>query len=294
MMSRNPFSKKSHSIKKSAIPEFGDSSVKGQTILLHRKCSKMKKQSIAIVGLVAALAFGFILSGCDKDESETKSVVFSASGDINAKLTEFRNQLGPVNNTLGKTSGRREINWDGVPDSLNGKKLPANFFNPTEVGAPESLQRGAVYASSDIAMVSAGKFSEVNSQASTEFASFSGNKSFSVVNATLWPVSFKVAGTNTDASVSAFGAVFSDVDKANTTFIEFFENNISVGRFYVPPHDNTSSFSFLGVYFPKARISDVVIGHEGKLSDGEKDITQGGTKDLVVLDDFIYSEPVNR
>jgi hypothetical protein len=67
-----------------------------------------------------------------------------------------------------------------------------------------------------------------------------------------------------------------------------------LGRYYVTPHDNTSSFSFLGVYFPNGVVTDISIGHEGKLADGEKDISQGGTKDLVVLDDFIYSEPLAR
>lgn len=255
----------------------------------------MKQRSYDIVSRVLmALTFGIIIIGCDKESSDDKAMVFSANGDITARLTEFRNQLGPVNLTIGKTSGRREINWDGIPDSLNGKKLPGNFFNPTEAGAVESLQRGAVYAALDNAMVSASKFSEVNASASTEFASFSGNKSFAVTNATLWPVSFRVAGTSTDASVRAFGAVFVDVDKTNSTFIEFYSNQKSLGRFFVPPHDNNSSFSFLGIYFPNENVTEVQIGHEGRLSDGEKDISQGGTKDLVVLDDFIYSEPVNR
>jgi hypothetical protein len=255
----------------------------------------MKQRLYDIVSRVwIALSFGILVIGCKKETSKDKSVVFSANGDITAKMTEFRNQLGPVNITIGKTSGRREINWDGVPDSLNGKKLPGNFFNPTEAGAVESLQRGAVYAALDNAMVSASKFSEVNTQASTEFSSFSGNKSFAVTNATLWPVSFRVAGTSTDASVKAFGAVFVDVDKNNSTYIEFYSDQRSLGRFFVPPHDNNSNFSFLGVYFPNTEVTEVQIGHEGRLSDGEKDISQGGSKDLVVLDDFIYSEPLKR
>lgn len=255
----------------------------------------MKQRPYDIVSRVLiTLSLGIFIIGCKKESTKDKSIVFSANGDITAKLTEFRNQLGPVNITIGKTSGRREINWDGVPDSLNGKKLPANFFNPTEAGASESLQRGAVYASADVAMVSATKFSEINAQASTEFASFSGNKTFAVIGTTLWPVSFKVAGTSTDASVKAFGAVFSDVDKTNSTYIEFYSDQRSLGRFFVPPHDNNSNFSFLGVYFPNAAITEVQVGHEGRLSDGEKDISQGGAKDLVVLDDFIYSEPLKR
>ena len=255
----------------------------------------MKQRLYDIVSRVLiTLTFGILIIGCKKETTEDKAVIFSANGDITSKMTEFRNQLGPVNITIGKTSGRREINWDGVPDSLNGKKLPGNFFNPTEAGASESLQRGAVYAALDNAMVSANKFSEVNTQASSEFSSFSGNKSFAVTNATLWPVSFRVAGTSTDAAVKAFGAVFVDVDKTTSTYIEFYSDQRSLGRFFVPPHDNNSNFSFLGVYFPNENVTEVQIGHEGRLSDGEKDISQGGIKDLVVLDDFIYSEPLKR
>jgi len=61
----------------------------------------------------------------------------------------------------------------------------------------------------------------------------------------------------------------------------------------VPSHDITSNFSFLGVHFNKGEhITKVTVTHDGFLEEGTKDVSQGGTKDLVVLDDFIYSEPV--
>jgi hypothetical protein len=173
-----------------------------------------------------------------------------------------------------------------------GLRLPEDFFNPVGAGAPVARQRGLVYADAGDAMVSKSNFADINVQASPEFASFSGNKTFAVTNSNLWPIGFKVAGTNTAAAVKGFGLVASDVDKANTSFIEFFEGDKSLGKFYLPIHDNTSSFSFLGVYFPGNKITRIQIGHEGILSTGEKDITQGGPKDLIILDDFIYSEPI--
>jgi hypothetical protein len=239
-----------------------------------------------------ALVFCLLFVGCKKEKAEDRPVVFSAGGNIDATLAGFRNVLGPVNSTTGNTTGRREINWDGVPDSLEGKRIPGDFFNPTEAGAPVSLQRGLVYALADQAMVSKQGFAEINMLASTEFSSFSGNKTFAVVSANRWPVSFQVAGQNKAASVRGFGAVFSDVDKANSTSIEFFNGQTSLGRFFVPAHDHTSKFSFLGVYFPNDVATEVQISHEGRLVDGEKDISQGGSKDLIVLDDFIYSEPL--
>lgn len=254
----------------------------------HRSNDVMSK---LLLGLVLCVVVG----ACNKEqEPETQPAIFSANGDINVKITEFRNQLGSLNNTTGMTTGRREINWDGVPDALNGLKLPGDFFNPTAAGSTESLQRGVVYGGFNDAMVSKSGFDEVNVEASSEFVAFSGNKNFGVVNASKWPVTFQVAGQSTAANIRAFGAVFVDVDKANSTFIEYFNGSTSLGRFFVEPHTAASSFSFLGVYFPEAIVTDVVISHEGKLNDGEKDFTQGGTKDLVVLDDFIYSEPLAR
>src|SRR5688500_5327240 len=54
-------------------------------------------------------------------------------------VDQFRADLGGVNNGIGGsfTSGRREINWDGVPDaSAEPNNLPPNFFN---VNSPRGL-----------------------------------------------------------------------------------------------------------------------------------------------------------
>lgn len=235
-----------------------------------------------------------IFAGCAKDKQPSSAVIFSATGDVNAKLDEFRTMLGPLNTTTGHTTGRREINWDGVPDEMIGIKLPEDFFNATAPGSAAARQRGLMYAGASDAMVSTTGFAEINPQAAPEFSNFSGNKSFAVVNASKWPVEFRVAGTSTAADVKGFGLVFSDVDKGNSTFIEFFSGDKSLGKFFAAPHNTTTSFSFLGVYFPDEKVTNIVVGHEGMLTAGEKDITQGGDKDLVILDDFIYSEPTKR
>ena len=64
------------------------------------------------------------------------AITFSSSGAntvaIQATVDSFRAALGTLNpNVAGSFgSGRREINWDGVPDASSAPNLlPANFFN---------------------------------------------------------------------------------------------------------------------------------------------------------------------
>ena len=250
---------------------------------------------------IIALAFVFVtvvLAACTKEKAEKQreAVVFFANDDITAKPNEFRDQLGVLNTTTDQVSGRREINWDGVPDSMLSKKLPDDFFNQTTPGAPASLRRGLMYAgNTGEFQISDNKFASLNVNAAGEFTSFSGNKIFSNTTANRWPVTFRVAGKTEHAFIKGFGAVFIDVDLANSTSVEFFDNNNSVGKFFVPPHTANSSFSFLGVYFPgDERITTVEVKHDGILADGQKDISAGGPKDLAGFDDFIYSEPVEQ
>src|SRR5438045_2386489 len=73
-------------------------------------------------------------------------IAFSNSGAnaaaIQTTVDSFRTALGTLNaNVAGSFgSGRREINWDGVPDTLAAPNLlPANFFN---VNSP----RGVVFS----------------------------------------------------------------------------------------------------------------------------------------------------
>jgi hypothetical protein len=71
--------------------------------------------------------------------------VFEAAGatpaNIQATVEAFRDFLGDLNPNVPGSSpdGRREINWDGVPDAFaDPNDLPANFFN---LNSP----RGAVF-----------------------------------------------------------------------------------------------------------------------------------------------------
>jgi hypothetical protein len=250
------------------------------------------KTCISIASLTLIL-----LSACSKDNDDNSNenlVVITATGDINGKLNEFRKLLGDqVNTTPGAVGGRREINWDGVPDDLLNKKLPLDFFNPTGPAAAISNQRGLKYSATGNFQVSKTDFAETNGSASAQFSSFSGDKTFANVSSSLWDVEFEVPGLAVPANVKGFGIVFSDVDLPNSTSLEFFNDSKSLGKFFVPAKDG-SNFSFLGVYFKNEQVTRIRVAHDGELDKGQNDISNNGHADLIVMDNFLYNEPIKR
>ena len=224
--------------------------------------------------------------------ARASSITFSAAGanpaGIQATVDAYRTALGTLNpNVAGSfNGGRREINWDGVPDALAAPNLlPADFFN---VNSP----RGAVFSTpgtgfevSANAAVGPIEFDNINPTYSSIFQTFSPQRLFTALGSNVMDVLFFVPGTNTPASVFGFGAVFTDVDLASTSSLEFFNlANVSLGTFFVPTSNN--GLSFLGVTFTDA-IGRVRIT-TGNTVLGPND---GAATDVVALDDFIYSEP---
>ena len=255
---------------------------------------------------VAALSFAaFAL--CSPHPATAASIVRSFGGDATpASITpardQFRADLGGgttagVNGSFGGL--RREINWDGVPASLSAPNLlPANFFN---VNSP----RGAVFStpgtgfqvSGAAADVGSGaiNFGNINPTYASTFAPFTPQRLFTALNANVTDVTFFIAGTTTNATVSGFGAVFTDVDTLGGTKLQFFTpDNVSLGSFNVPIGTVASqSLSFLGVSFDAGeRVARVRITSGNAALGAAVNDNPGGGNDLVVMDDFIYSEPV--
>ena len=221
-------------------------------------------------------------------------VVVSAAGfaAATAARDSFRTTLGggSVAGANGSFGGlRREINWDGVPDSLSApNNLPANFFN---VNSP----RGVVFstpgtgfqvsANSGVAPV---RFDNINVAYSATFVAFSAQRLFTALGSNIVDVNFFVAGTSTPGTVTGFGSIFTDIDNANATSIEYFNsNNASLGKFFVPVANG--DVSFLGVSFNAGEAIARVRITSGNATLGPTDAPP--TIDVVVMDDFLYSEP---
>jgi len=243
--------------------------------------------------LLVALAFMLTFSSI----TIAAPVIFSAAGanpaSIQAAVDAYRTALGQLNaNVAGSFgSGRREINWDGVPAAMSApNNLAANFFNVNSPRGVVFTTPGTGFQVSANAADGPVRFDNLNPAYSAQFQTFSPQKLFTALGSNILDVNFFVAGSSTPATVSGFGSVFTDVDLANTTSIEYFDqNNVSLGTFFAPAANN--GLSFLGVSFNAGeRISRVRITN-GNLVIGPNE--NGTTTDVVVMDDFIYAEPTN-
>ena len=262
------------------------------------------KKLINLITVTTVVSISII--GCDKDDKydkdpapapAPKSVVVKGSGDITGQLAEFRALLGePVNTTPNQTAGRREVNWDGVPANLtNNNNFPFDFFNATDPAIANGRKRGLLMNNGTNFRVDTTSFSEVDASYATQFKAFSPKRAFVYMTNTVSTAFFKVPGTNTDAFIHGFGVIFSDVDNANSSSLEFFSGTKSLGIFKVPVRTDENGFSFLGVHFPEEKVTKVKItAGNGLLAAGNKDISAGGNQDLVVMDDFFYNEPIQN
>jgi hypothetical protein len=223
---------------------------------------------------------------------------------LQAIVDQFRADLGGANNGVGGSfkTGRREINWDAVPDaSAEPNNLPADFFN---VNSP----RGAIFnsiedatgaglnqfaVSSNTASGVPVRFGNINPTYSTIFQTFSPERLFIARNTHLLEITFSIPGTNIPATVSGFGVIFCDVDSStggNRSLIRVYDiNGRQLSAASAPALDN--GLSFVGISFNAGeRVARVVIeSGNAALSATNNDGTNN--VDVVAMDDFIYGEP---
>jgi len=237
-------------------------------------------------------------------------VVFQAAGPTAASIQNtvdaYRVALGDPNNgnAPGQPSGRREINWDGGSTTnlntvVSGSTL-ANFQN-TRGTLFTTPGTGFVQAPATADPVQfppgglAGLFN--NPTYGTIFAPFSDSRLFSAIGSNITDVTFFVpvapGGSNEPATVTGFGAVFTDVDKRGngnaSARIEYFDaDGDLLFSSFVPALRGDGSLSFFGIVFDDdAPIARVRIT-SGNVAPGPDD---GGRRDVVMMDDFLYGEP---
>ncbi|PYS98774.1 MAG: hypothetical protein DMF63_14380 [Acidobacteria bacterium] len=255
-----------------------------------------------MIYLARTLTF-FVLTLIFFQNSASASALIRVAAGANAAaiqsaVDQFRTDLGGANNGVGGafSNGRREINWDGVPDSFaEPNALPFNFFN---VNSP----RGVIFhsvaniggnhqfrVSATTASGTAVRFGNLDPSYSIIFQTFSPERLFQARFANEIEIIFFVPGTTRPATVSGFGAVFCDVDSSNT-FIEYYApdgSKISGSSLNVA----SNGLSFIGTSFTAGeRVAKVIIRlGNSNLQAGNVDGTN--SVDVVAMDDFIYGEP---
>ena len=217
-------------------------------------------------------------------------IVFSDFGpnatSILDTVTNFRNAIGGANNGVAPGSfatGRREIGWDG-----------GGAAAPVLVDMPKDLfqNRGAQFAPGTTTFSISGapdpRFGNINPTYPSTFSTFSDPRLFAPTNSIVTEQTFSIPGTKLPATTTAFGAVFTNVELANTTSIQFLDpTKKSLGTFSVPT-SGTGGLSFLGVSFKNGQLVDRVVIKTGNTILGPNN---GGGLNVVAMDDFIYAEP---
>jgi hypothetical protein len=258
-----------------------------------------------LLGSFALLVFANLGSGVSAQAIE-RAAAGANPASIQAAVDQFRADLGPLNPNTAQSfgSGRREINWDGVPNNFaSPNPIPGDFFNTTSPrGLITTSTSGPVLTggplqpfqvSSTLASGVPVRFGNINPTYTNEFQAFSGERIFTTTRGSnVVEITFRIPGTNIPATVSGFGAVFTDVD-SRSTIMQFYDDKGALLRSPNGPVDGVDKgLSFQGVsYNDGTRISKVVLvlGNV-PLSAGTTD-GAGDIFDVVAMDDFIYSEP---
>jgi hypothetical protein len=265
---------------------------------------RVAREQRAVKTLFLAVSAALLVAACyddnDNDYTSTPTqptppaaTVVTGSGNIAPRVDEYRALLGdPRNggNVPGPAaSGRREVNWDGVNGAnLNTNTFPGDFFAVT-------TKLGMLMTTPGTGLrVSDKDFADINAAFGDVFNPFSPTKTFAAVGSTITDVTFQVAAATTPALVAGFGVVFSDVDNPTSAKIEAFDRaGKSLGTFYAPVRSDANGLSFVGIKFGSALIARVrITSGTAALGAQALDVTAGGTADLVVMDDFLFSEPV--
>jgi hypothetical protein len=217
----------------------------------------------------------------------------ASAGEISGVVEQFRIDLGGVDNGVGGSfnSGFRTINWDALPDNLAAPNaLPGDYFNLTSPRGVEFSTPGSGFQVS--AATGSGvpvRFGQIDPGYVNTFSAFSSERLFAPMLSTVTEVRFFVPGQSAPAFVGGFGIVFSDVDRGDSASIEFLDTDGNEIFSAFAPVSPNGGLSFLGVSGLEGVAAARITSGTAALGRG---VLDGATHDLVVMDDFIFGEPM--
>ena len=234
--------------------------------------------------------------------AQAAPIVFETSGadaaSILGTVNDFRDALGTLNanEPTNFAGGRRQINWDGAPDGVSDPNaFPGDFFNanfnPRARGIAFSTPGDGFQLSSTDMSGEPVRFGRP-----TEFIPFSEERLFAPTGSNMTFVDFfNPANTTEQAFSTGLGIVFNDVELAGGTTLELFDidgNTLFAGDVLTSAN---GGLSFLGVTFDEGELiarAKITTGNAILLSSGEFQPAPAPPRDAVVMDDFIFGEPV--
>jgi Calx-beta domain-containing protein len=236
--------------------------------------------------LAAAASAAVLVPAAAQADGTKRTAAGSDPASIQATVDAFRADVGNPNNAGGPAAaaGRREINWDGVPDGASDPNaFPAGTF----------LGRGALFATPGTGFkVSAGPTNPTSTPLrfdNPEFQAFSPQKLFTAVGSNITDTHFFVPGTATPATTNGMGVVFTDVDTTGSAKLEYFDPAGALIDTVIAPASPNGGLSFAGESFNAGeRVARVRIT-SGTSTTLTSDLAG---QDTVVMDDFLYGEPL--
>ena len=235
----------------------------------------------------------------------------NASGNALTALQGFETAVGGKNNgatASPQSTGYRTINWDDVKlDGTDFGGATTTIKANSTVALPANrYQENAAQLTTNVAVSvdsGSGSFTDVNATATGLFPAFSPKNTVAAFNSTTIGVSFVLASSHTTtptaAATKGFGAIFLNVELANTTSIEYFNGGTSLGKFFVPASTTKGAAAFLGELFSSPIVTSVQItlGTGVLFTFNGTTVTGGGAdspaaaKNLVAVDDLVFAEP---
>jgi hypothetical protein len=235
------------------------------------------------------------------------------NGSANAALSAFEAAIGGANNGANpppKTGGFRTINWDGVKlDGTDFGGITTVISNNNVVGIPINRfqERGVLFeeiyaVSGPTSSSNQSTFVAVNPNVSNLFRAFSPSNTFAMFNDNTIGLRFVLPGAHTSRPVPAatrgFGAIFRNVQIANSTSIEYFNGVRSLGKSFVQAGAQGQA-EFLGVLFSSPVVTsvqiicgtDAIFTFNGSTFAGSTTDDPNNGHNLVATDDFAYAEP---
>lgn len=247
--------------------------------------------------LISGLVLSFFASSASAALISTFEDAGLVANDIQDTVDDFRNALGPNNGNApvnGNPLGRRQIDWDALPDAFSDPTLfPGDFFN----GDSAPRARGIAFNPTGTTtgfLVSSTQASGVPVAFGFDrfLPRFSDERLFASIGGSSFDINFfDPSDQTTQATVRGFGAVFSGLDLADTVQMQFLNLADELIGSINPVGTSDFDLNFAGAIFDSAEIATVRIlgGNRFLESNGR---FGGGIGDGFVFDDFIFGEPI--